>query len=436
MDYYLLHPTRILSYHIQQRSNTGIRPNARQHSSLLDNNVDIIQHHQQHFNNIRTCDGIIGGNPKGNAPGSATHSRLISVPQRQASRVNIPHDNAAMDHRLPTLRNSWNRTFSACDKCGFGHLNGTCPAYNKVCYQCNRFGHFAKQCTSKTKTKTSKRRLRDQERIQKFHNRVMLFKELPFRNIRNAAFLHCMNFNDALKTELTETRAKLQKNIELCKAFAEESKHQNEIAQQKNSDLEEKVLKLQNKLSAVQLNDNKIQELEQQLRKTESEKSTLNHQVTDLQNRLISSRENNTEIETMRNKIISLEKEIENGKMCFREINSRLNADLAQCEKEKQQYIQQLASEMEEKETHNQLHINNRKYILELEQALQSISPSQYQWNGVPQNSWSNGPVPTYENAQQSDPFPCQPVDTTPQQPPPPLNRRRRGRRQHRGWFY
>ena len=196
------------------------------------------------FHNIRTCDIIIGGNPKGNAPGSATHSRLISVPQRQASRIEIPHDNAAMDHRLPTLRNPWNRTFSACDKCGFGHLNGTCPAYNKVCYQCNKFGHFAKQCTSKTKTKTSKRRLRDQERIQKFHNRVILLKELPFRNIRNAAFLHCMNFNDALKTELSETKAKLQKNVELCKTIVEDSKHQIEIAQQKNSDLEEKVLKI------------------------------------------------------------------------------------------------------------------------------------------------------------------------------------------------
>ena len=340
-----------------------------------------------------------------------------------------------MDHRLQTLRNPWNRTFSACDKCGFGHLNGTCPAYNKVCYHCNKFGHFAKQCISKTKTKSSKRRLRDQERIQKFHNKAMLLKELPFRNIRNAAFLHCMNFNDALKTELSETKAKLQKNVELCKTIVEDSKHQIDIVNQKNSELQERVFELHNKLSTEQLNNNKIQELEQQLRKTESEKSTLNHQVTDLQNQIISSRESNNDIETMRHKIGSLEKEIENGKMCFREMNKRLNADLAQCEKEKQQYIQQLAFEMAEKETHQQLHINNRKYILELEQALQSISPSQYQWNRVPQNSWSNGPVPTYENAQQSDPFPCQPVDTTPQQPPPPPNRRRRGRRHQSGWF-
>ena len=212
--------------------------------------------------NIRIYDVIIGGNPKGNAPGSATHSRLISVPQRQASRVNIPQDNTAMDHRLPTLRNPWNRTFQSCNKCGFGHFDKPCPASNKVCYQCNKFGHFAKQCTSKTKTKSPKRLSRDQERIQKFYNKVMLIKELPFVNVRNAAFLNCMNFNAALKTELSETKAKLKKNVKLCKIVAEDSKHQIETAQQKNSELQQKVLELQNKLSTVQLNDNKIQDLE------------------------------------------------------------------------------------------------------------------------------------------------------------------------------
>ena len=371
----------------------------------------------------------------GNAPGSATHSGLISVPQRQASGINIPHDNAAMDHRLPTLRNPWNRTFSACDKCGFGHLNGTCPAYNKVCYQCNKFGHFAKQCTSKTKTKTSQRRLRDQERIQKFHNRVILLKELPFRNIRNAAFLHCMNFNDALKTELSETKAKLQKNVELCKTIVEDSKHQIEIVQRKNSELQQKVFELQNKLSVVQLNDNKVQKLEKQLMTSENEKSTLNQRVQDLQNQLSASQVSDHKVLTLENKVSSLQKELETAEMCFREMNRRLNADLMQCEKEKKECIKQLAFEIAEKVKHQQQDENNREYILELENTLQSIPPSHYQWNGVQQNSWSNGPVSTYMSAQQSDPFPCQPADTNLQQPPPPPNRRRRGRRQHRGWF-
>ena len=81
-------------------------------------------------------------------------------------------------------------------------------------------------------------------------------------NVRNAAFLNCMNFNAVLKTELSETKAKLQKNVKLCKTFAEDSKHQIEIVQQKNSELQQRVFELQNKLSAVQINDNKVQQLE------------------------------------------------------------------------------------------------------------------------------------------------------------------------------
>ena len=245
-----------------------------------------------------------------------------------------------------------------------------------------------------------------------------------------------MNFNDALKTELLVTKEQLQKSVELCETVAEVSKHQIETVQNKNSDLQEKVFKLQNELSAVQLNDNKIQELEQQLQKTESEKSTLNQEVRDMQKQITNSREGNNEMETLRNKIISLEKEVKNGEMCFQEMNRRLNADLMQCEKEKQQYIKQLAFEIAEKVKHQQQDENNREYILELENTLQSIPPSHYQWNGVPHNSWSNGPVPTYQSAQQRDSFTCQTVDTTYQQPQPPPNRRRRGRRQQRGWFY
>ena len=177
------------------------------------------------------------------------------------------------------------------------------------------------------------------ERIQKFHNKVMLIKELPFVNVRNAAFLNCMNFNAALKTKLSKTKAKLQKNVKLCKAVAEDSKYQIEIAQQKNSELQQKVLELENKLSIVQLNDNKIQHLEKQLLKTENEKSTLYQRTQDLQNQLSTLQVSGDKVVTLENKVSSLKKELETAEMCFREMNRRLNADLMQCEKEKQQYI-------------------------------------------------------------------------------------------------
>ena len=372
----------------------------------------------------------------GNSPGSATHSRLISVPQRQASRVNIPQDNRAMDHILPTLRNPWNRTFQPCDKCGFGHFDKSCPAYNKVCYQCNKFGHFAKQCTSKTKTKSSKRRSRDQERIKNFHNKIISLKELPFANLRSTAFLNCMNFNASLRTELSQTKVKLQKNKELCDTTSKQLKQEIATLQKQNSELEQKAQSLQDQVSNSEIAKEKIQTLEERLLKTESEKSTLDQHARNLQCQLTDSTKSKNEVQALKNNVISLEKELETAEMCFREMNRRLNADLMQCEKEKQECIKQLAFEIAEKVKHQQQDENNREYILELENTLQSIPPSQYQWNGVPQNSWSNGPVSTYLSAQQSDPFPCQPVDTNPQQPPPPPNRRRRGRRQHRASFY
>ena len=181
----------------------------------------------------------------------------------------------------------------------------------------------------------------------------------------------------------------------------------------------------------------------QTLLKTENEKSTLYQRTQDLQNQLSTLQVNDDKVVTLENKVSSLQKELETSKMCFDDMNKHLNSEIIKREKEKQQYVQQLAYEISEKlRFEHQIEIET-EYILELENklhdmenTLQSIPPPQYQWNGVPQNSWSNGPVPTYQSAQQSDPFPCQPVDTNPQQPPPPPNRRRRGRRQHRGWFY
>ena len=287
--------------------------------------------------------------------------------------------------------------------------------------------------------------MRDKERIQTFHDKIIVRKELPFANVRNAAFLNCMNFNDSIKTELSETKTKLRKTVELCNTMTEQSKQQIEAVQHKNFALEQRVVELQNELSAVKPNENKIAELENKLLQNESDKSTLNQRIQDLQDQLTTSQVRDNEVQMLQNKIISLEKDVETARMCFNEMNKRLNGDLIQCEKEKQQYQQQVVFEISEKVRFQHLHDTNQEYIRELEyklddmeETLRSMPPPQpcQCYTTVPQNPWPQNPVPTFATPQYDAPFPCQPPNTIPQQPLLPPNTQHRGRRRKRGGFY
>ena len=42
-----------------------------------------------------------------------------------------------------------------CSRCGYTHPHGSCPAYNHVCYNCNRTGHFTALCKRPPKHQTS-----------------------------------------------------------------------------------------------------------------------------------------------------------------------------------------------------------------------------------------------------------------------------------------
>ena len=87
---------------------------------------------------------------------------------------------------------------------------------------------------------------------------------------------------------------------------------------------------MQNELSVVKLNENKITELKGQLLENESEKSTLNQRLEDLHNQLTTLQKKGNEVQTLQNKNIFFEKELDIAKM-----NKRLNRDIVQCEKEK-----------------------------------------------------------------------------------------------------
>ena len=288
-----------------------------------------------------------------------------------------------MDYRLPT-RNPWNWTIQICDKCGYGHFN--------------------KPCTSKLKTKSAKKAVRDKERIQTFHNKAMLLKEMPFANLRNAAFKNCMHLNEALKTELSKTKAKV-KNIS-------------------------------------ESNFSTVTRLENELQNCIHENSTLKQQVLDLQNQLTAAQSSNNEVQSLKNKVSSLKTELETAKLCFREENKRINENLVFCEKEKQLCIEKLAFEIAEKlrcqnqNANDQEHIRVLEYKLDdMEETLRSIPPP-CQCYAVQQNSCPLNPVPTYPTDQHSISFPCQPLNMIPQQPPLPPNRQNRRRRSKRGGFF
>ena len=40
-------------------------------------------------------------------------------------------------------------TLKICGKCGYKHEPSKCPAFGKVCKNCNKRNHFAKKCKSK-----------------------------------------------------------------------------------------------------------------------------------------------------------------------------------------------------------------------------------------------------------------------------------------------
>ena len=89
----------------------------------------------------------------------------------------------------------------------------------------------------------------------------MLLKEMPFANLRNAAFKNCMHLNEALKTELSKTKAKV-KNISESN-FSTVTRLKNELQNciHENSTLKQQVLDLQNQLTAAQSSNNEVQSL-------------------------------------------------------------------------------------------------------------------------------------------------------------------------------
>lgn len=50
--------------------------------------------------------------------------------------------------RDTTLRGSTSKSKYECSRCGFEHVKGKCPAYNKLCSKCRNRGHYRKFCSN------------------------------------------------------------------------------------------------------------------------------------------------------------------------------------------------------------------------------------------------------------------------------------------------
>ncbi|CAC5375866.1 unnamed protein product [Mytilus coruscus] len=145
-----------------------------------------------------------------------------------------------MDFNLKPQWSMWRHSryqYPACGKCGLAHHRfEICQAYNKRCFSCDKFGHFARQCytvrsslfgkirsTKSTnskvlsvqkKSKKSKKntRQRDNQRLIQYYTTKNSLRELPFSNVRNSFIIIFFDQTAPLKVELTQANIQLQKN--------------------------------------------------------------------------------------------------------------------------------------------------------------------------------------------------------------------------------
>ena len=192
-----------------------------------------------------------------------------------------------MEYNLRPQWRQWNYPASQqpmCGLCGLQHDWNKCFAINKVCFKCQKFGHYGRMCrnvsevtqiSSVYKGKSKKKHTRDAKRLDEYLNRKKLLRELPFTSIRPGVFRETV-VNTVLQQELSEVKEKLTttlKERENLKIFAKQCSEENDI--------------LQGKLEAAILKEN---ELSQKLKETLQCNSDLNKKILSSVNREVKLR--------------------------------------------------------------------------------------------------------------------------------------------------
>ena len=164
-----------------------------------------------------------------------------------------------MEYNLRPQWRQWNYPACQqpmCGRCGLQHNWSKCFAINKVCFKCQKFGHYGRMCrnvsevtqiSSINRGKSKKKHTRDAKRLAEYLNRKNLLRELPFSSIRPGTFRETV-VNTVLQQELSEVKEKLTttlKERENLKVFVKQCSEENDILQGK---LEAAILK-ENELS-------------------------------------------------------------------------------------------------------------------------------------------------------------------------------------------
>ena len=187
-----------------------------------------------------------------------------------------------------------------CSRCGFyRHQHGQCPAIHKQCYKCKHFGHFARQCWTKTKyqqcetttqhskIKSRHKKERDNRRLQQYFETKTLWRELPFSTIRNNALLQFLNPTCAVKIELNTVRNKLKSQKANHMKETDEIKHQvmtlkcaNDILRKELDTLREESTSKNLNLETVKKQSDKIRHLESERKQDLSLIQSMSQQYT------------------------------------------------------------------------------------------------------------------------------------------------------------
>ena len=92
-----------------------------------------------------------------------------------------------------TTRPKYN-TRRNCGRCDTEHENGKCPAFNKVCFKCNKKGHYSKICKNKTYNNSRLNNINDESINNSTHNSSHDVNDWTF-NINNQNKLNKLTCN-------------------------------------------------------------------------------------------------------------------------------------------------------------------------------------------------------------------------------------------------